>query len=117
MADTAFARLFKRTGGPNLVRQFGEEVTYFPRDGSGPRVVMAMVERGELEFITEVGDITGQAIVVRVRNEKPLGIKSDEIDTGGDEISVSLRIGETPQRRVVVRVLNDNGGMVRLLCQ
>lgn len=117
MPDTVFARLFKRTGGPNLTRQFGEYVTYYPRDGSDGRRVKAMVERGTLEIIAETGDVTSQAIIVRVENDDRCGISSDEVDTGGDEIEVALRIGVTAQRRAIVRVLNDNAGLVRVLCQ
>lgn len=117
MTDTAFARLYKRTGGPNLIRQFGETVTYYDRNGSAGREISAMVERGTLEVISETGDVTSQAIIVRVENDSVRGIASDEIDTGGDELSVPTRIGETSQRRAIVRVLNDNAGLVRFLCQ
>lgn len=117
MADTAFGRMFLRTGGPGLLRQFGESVTYWNRDGDTGRSIQAMVERGTLDVITETGDITSQALIVRVENNATRGILSTEIDTGGDEISVSLRTGETPQRRSIVRVLSDSSGLVRFLCQ
>lgn len=118
MVDTRFARMFIRTGGPVLLRQFGdvEPLVYYPRSGSS-RDINAIVERGTLEVITETGDITSQAIVIRVLNTATGGITSDEVDTGGDEIKVALRIGLTPERRALVRVLDDSGGMIRVLCQ
>lgn len=117
MADTTFGRIFLRTGGPNLFRQFGEYVTYYNRDGDAGRSVRAMVERGTLDVVTEAGDLTSQAVIVRVENHATRGITSTEIDTGGDELSVALRNGETPQRRSIVRVLGDSAGFVRFLCQ
>ena len=116
MSETVFSRQFKRTGAQNLLRQFGELVTYHPLEGRS-RVVQAMVERNESEIIAEVGDLNGQAVIVRVLNNECKGITSIEIDTGGDEIEVALRVGETRQRRSVVRLLNAQNGLTRFLVQ
>lgn len=102
------------------MQQFGEPITYFPRDGSAGddgRLISAMVERQELEALSEAGDISIQGTIVRVRNDDTKGIASDEVDTGGDELSFARRVGETPQRRSIVRVLSDANGLLRLLCQ
>ena len=116
MTDTAFNRQFKRAAVPGLIRQFGEVVTYYPRDGSSGRQIRALVERDLPELVPGLGEITGQSIMVRVTNSSNTGISSDEVDTGGDEISVPLRVGQSAERRRVAQVVSDSGGMVRLLC-
>ena len=82
-----------------------------------PQSHRAIVERGTFEVISETGDVTSQAIVVKVRNDSTYGISATEIDTGGDELNVAIRAGGTAQRRAIVRVLSDNGAFVRFLCQ
>lgn len=117
MADTIFARMFRRSGGSNLIRQFGEPVQYWKAGATAARSIQAMVERGTPEIIAETGDVNSQAIIVRVKNSTCDGIGSTEVDTGGDEISVPLRVSDTAERRSIVKVLNDNAGLVRVLCQ
>jgi len=114
---TVFGSLFARTAAINLIRQYGETVGYYNRDGDPVRNILAIVERNELQIISETGEITGQAIVIRVRNDSTYGISSSEVDTGGDEISFPLRVGDTAQRRAIVRVINDSAGLLRVLCQ
>ena len=111
---TRFEQIFSRTAAINLIRQFGEAITYYPGSGATSRSINGIVERGTLQLI---GEITGQAIVIRVRNSATAGILSTEIDTGGDEIEFPLRAGDTPRRRSVVKVINDNAGILELLCQ
>jgi len=114
---TRFEQIFSRTAAINLIRQFGEAITYYPGSGATSRSIDGIVERGTLQLIGETGEITGQAIVIRVRNSATEGIASTEIDTGGDEIEFPLRVGDTPRRRSVVKVINDNAGILELLCQ
>jgi hypothetical protein len=61
--------------------------------------------------------VQSQSIVVRVLNNSTTGISSTEIETGGDEIAVALRLGETSVRRAIVRVQADSTGFLRLLLQ
>jgi len=101
-----FRQQFKRTGAPNLLRQFGEQVTYYPAGGGSSRVVMAIVERDNApEF------------VLRVRDSNYDGISSAELDTGGDEIGFPLRHGDASVRRSVVKLMDDSNGMTRLVCE
>jgi hypothetical protein len=111
-----FATQFKKTAARGLLRQFGEAVTYYPAAG-GSRSITAMVLRDELSTVPELGDVQSQSIVVRVLNDSVLGISATEIETGGDEIGVALRLGETAERRAIVRVQADSTGIVRLLLQ
>ena len=106
MPLSRFNSLFSRTAAPNLIRQFGETVTYYPSGSATGREIMAIVDRTEMPRIS-----------IRVRNATCDGIASDEIDTGGDEVAVSLRIGETPKRRAVQELLDDSNGFTRFLCE
>lgn len=117
MADTVFGRMFLRTAASTLLRQFGETVTYHPADGTQPRAITAMVERQPLTVIPETGEQIAESIIVRVKNDGTLGIASEEVDTGGDEIELPTEVNARPQKRSIVRVLSDSNGLVRLLCQ
>jgi hypothetical protein len=116
MAYNVFGRMFQRTAASNVLRQFGETVTYYPADGSPAREVTATVERGELQVISETGSHVGDYFTIRCLNSSD-GIEADEVDTGGDEISLPVRVNEEPQRRTIVRVIGDSNGFTRLLCQ
>jgi hypothetical protein len=111
-----FSSQFKKTGALGLLMQFGESVIYYPAAG-GSRSITAMVLRDELSAIAELGDVQGQAVIVRVLNDSTSGISSSEIETGGDEIAVALRLGEAVARRAIVRVQADSTGLLRLLVQ
>lgn len=110
-----FARQFKRTGGGLLLRQFGDRITYYARSGATGRQVQAMIERDQ-QLIDGV-PVPGQPFVVRVLNDSHKGISATEIDTGGDEISVPLRVGEDAERRSIVQVISTENGMVRFMVQ
>lgn len=117
MTLTRFGQMFKRVGVPASQRQFAVDVVYYPRDGSASRTIKGRVERGTMEIINETGDVLSQAIIVTVENDNGKGIASDEIDTGGDKLAVARRVGKDAEQRSIVRVLSDNAGMVRFLCQ
>lgn len=108
---TRFASQFARTGGVNLIYQFGESVTYVP-DSGAERTIQAIVER-ETQVIDN--GIPALATVVRVRNDSTLGISATEIDTGTDQLKVSLRVGEAAQTRQIVRVVSTDNGFVRFM--
>lgn len=120
MAETQFSALFRKMAAPMANRQFGESLVYHAADGStgnDGRTIVGQVERGALGPISELGEIPGQAIIITVTNDSVLGISSDEIDTGGDEVLVAKRAKDEASRRSIVEVLNDSGGRVRFLCQ
>lgn len=111
-----FAQQWSLTARRLMMHQFGETVVYYPRSG-GSRTITAHVRRNTMEIIQETGDLASQALIVTVPNDTCKGISSDEIDTGGDEIAVALRVGLTTQRRSVARILSDHNGMTRILVQ
>jgi len=114
---TTFGGLFARAGASQMMRSFSEAVTYHPAGATPGREIDAMIERGTMSVITEIGEQVAPAIIVRVKNSSTLGISSTEIDTGTDEIALPLRDGEAAVRRRIVRVINDANGLLRVLVQ
>ena len=113
---TRFASLFKRTGTANLLRQFGETVLYYPC-GPETREIQAIVIRDMAAIIAAVGDVVGQSLILRVKNDSVEGISSTEIDTGTDRIYVALEADGEQTIRTIVQVLGDSNGFVRFLVQ
>ena len=111
---TRFASLFRRTGAPMLLHQFGEQITYYPRGAATGRTISAMVERG-VSVPSETGDGVAMAIVVRVVDDSTEGISATEIDDGRDEVSIATITGGTAERRQITRVEADANGLVRFM--
>lgn len=106
-----FSQLFSRTGAPNLVRQFGETITYYADGGDAGRSITAKVERN-VAAPAET-EQAGPSLVVTVLDNSTTGISATEIDDGGDEVSVALVAGGTAERRQITRVIDDSNGLVR----
>ena len=120
MALTRFSTLYRRMAAPLANAHMGEELVYHAADGStgtDGRKIVGTVERGPMGPISELGEIGGQAIIITVTNDSVLGIASNEIETGGDEVEVSKRVADFTERRSIVEVIDDSGGRIRFLCQ
>ena len=111
-----FQKMFSLYASSRQMANFGETVIYYPRNG-GQRTIVATVYRGAMAIIEETGEIPSQEIMVTVKNSTCDGISSTEIDTGGDELAIALRVGSEPQRRSIARVINDHNGMVKFMVQ
>ncbi len=114
---TRFAQQFQRTGARYLLRQFGEPVTYYPGLVGASRTITAIVERNNATIISEIGDVVGQALIIRVLNDATEGIRSTAIDCGVDKLSVPLSADDEPSLRSIVKFLGDSNGLVRFLVQ
>lgn len=116
--SSVFSRQFRRAASYNLVQQFGELVTYRPRADSNGRRIRAMVERDPNAIISETGEVLGRRIMLLVENGCR-GISAGSIDTGGDQVSLANRSDpDGPEvTRPIVRVMEDDGAMLRLLLQ
>ena len=97
-----------------------EVLTYRPRSG-GPRGVRAVVTRQVPDGLPEVPQGTAPRIRITVINRKRAvnddtygGIASDEVDCGGDQVDVALRIGEHPQTRSIRQLISHDAGMMTL---
>ena len=114
---TRFRTRFQRVAVPNLLRQFGEEIGYFNAAGDPVRTITAMVQRDGSELLAEAGDVSVEMFIVRVDNNATTGISSAEIDTGGDEVTIAPRVGETPRRMSIVSMFPGEPGMTRFVVQ
>ena len=99
----------------------GESITYRPRAGV-PRLVLAVVQRMD-EAQSQQGSPSAMApnIEIWVQNAETAiaddvygGISEDEVDTGGDQVDLPVRRGQTAQTRRVAEVLNADAGMLHL---
>lgn len=111
---TRHATRFSRTSAQLLVREYGESIIYYPVNSVSGRCINAIIER-DVEVPSETGDQVVQALVVRVLDDCTLGISSTELNDGGDEISVSLKVGGQATRRQVGRRIQAANGFVRFL--
>jgi len=114
---TRFEQQFTRTAVPNLIRQFGETIDYFP-GGIGPgREVDAIVVRNPAAVAAEIGEAIVNALIIRVKNSSVRGIDVTELDTGRDKVFVAIVNGGEATKRSIVQVLSDANGFVRFLVQ
>jgi hypothetical protein len=103
------------------VNTFGEQVVYYPHVGYGEsptsRTINAVVIRNQIVTLDADG---GESVVpvfeVYVANDATSGISAAELDTGGDQISLAVREGKTPERRSIVHLVNQDHGCLQLQC-
>jgi hypothetical protein len=114
---TRFEQQFKRVAVPNLVRQFGECIQYFPGGAGSGRDIDALVVRDPLAVASEVGELLVNALIIRVENNECRGITAEEIDTGRDKVFVALKNGGAGSLRSIVQLLSDANGFLRFLVQ
>lgn len=101
---------------------FAEAVVYHPHRFYGaeerpPRTINAVVMREAIAVIDGDGDTVAPMWEVHVANDATLGISSSELDLGGDKISLAPRVGETPERRSITRLIGHDEGMLILECR
>ena len=107
---TRHATRFSRTGGPLLVREFGETIIYYPGGSiDDARTIQAIVDRTE-DLVD--GQVT-QVILCGVIDDTTLGIGAQEINDGRDQVAVAETTGGQLKRREITRMVDDSNGMVR----
>lgn len=103
-----------------FLNDFAEAVVYRPLVGP-PRSIQAIVDREPPAWLREPpawlaeadGVLVPQLHVV-VRNDEAAGIGADEVDTGGDRVDVPVRVGGTAVTKNVVRIVQQDAGLLRL---
>jgi len=98
---------------------FAESVTYYPhRFGTQatPRVITAVVIRNQVAVFNPDEQIVPE-FEVRVANDSATGISSEELNTGGDQIKLAVRIGETATKRTIQIMSEHDDGMLVLICR
>ncbi len=108
---TEFSEAFAAGPGPDLLAEFGENVTYRPRAG-GTRSIGGIVITNPLGLVGNVDDAPAVRIHIRVLNSATLGISGSELNLGGDKIDAPLRDGGTAQTLAIKELVSDNGGFL-----
>lgn len=102
---------------------FAEVVTYHPHRYFGDaerasRSISAVVLREQITALAEDGGETVLPVYqVHVANDSSLGVSSDELDLGGDQIELPPRDGKTAERKTVTQLLDQDNGMLILECR
>ena len=100
---------------------FAETVTYYPhryREATArpAREIQAVVVRNQVSVFNPDERIMME-FEVRVANDSTIGISSAELDTGGDKIELEMNIGDTPQQRSIQYLVEQDEGMLVLICR
>ena len=88
---------------------------YHPAKGSARRI-RANVGRNER---TVPAQFAGNArphpeLTIEVSTDPNVGITGEELDTGKDHIELAVKVGQSPQRRPIIKRLRESPGMMLL---
>ena len=92
---------------------FAETITYFP-SGGGSRSIRAIINRNDSEAMGSGIKGHGPLLTITVANRTDDGISAAEVNTGGDKVTLVVRIGETAQSRRIIKIVDCDYGMMRL---
>jgi hypothetical protein len=110
---TAFDTRFAARALPSLLVNFGESVVYYPRGGT-PRTITAIVDRDPPQSGGDFDEHRGPRFSIEVANDQQDGIASECIDIGGDRVEFAQRKGGTAVKMSIVRIDDQDAGMLRL---
>lgn len=103
-----------------FLNTYGEEITYRPKNGN-PRQILAVVDRNVPTPISEAGAGMRKQINIHVANRETDkddddygGIGSTEFDSGGDKVSLPLRLGGELQTRPIIGLFEQDDEMLIL---
>ena len=107
------AAVFLQTG------HFAESVTYVPNiydvgDTRTNRAIQAVVIRNQFSVFENDVESIAPVFEVYVENDTTRGINSDELDLGGDQISLPVRPGKAAEARTVTRLIEQDAAMLVL---
>jgi hypothetical protein len=102
-----FDRRFKLSGFPLLLQQYGEPVTYYPVLGAS-RSMWAIINRNPLEvYDAASGTVVLYPMSIRLYGNATGGVSPAELNTGGDEFGLLVRVDDTTATRKTVMVLQS----------
>ena len=109
--DTEIATL-----SDDFLELFGESVVYYPRgyQAGDARAILAVVDRMPPEGVSEAPYGNAPLLHIFVKNDSTEGISSDELDLGGEQVELSVRLGEAVQKRRITEKNNADAGMLQL---
>lgn len=103
-----------------FLQVWGETIHYLPGSagvtttaGAG-REITACVERQVRAAVQGPGDVLRPHMLVYVANSATIGISAAELNTGRDLLTIPFKVGGTPEAFHIVRVLNQDEGMLVL---
>lgn len=99
-----------------FLSMYGESVTYKPASGQ-ERTITAIVYRQGPDVLLALPSGRAERLELEVHNDTDDGIASDEVNTGGDFVTVAARIGDTATDRRIVRIVSQDTAMLRLEVQ
>ena len=110
---TVFGDSFEH-GFATLVEQHGESVSYKFRGNDTPISRTAIVSRDPPALIDQVGDALVYSLMITFSNNETDGVLSRVVDSGGDEVYVSLQRGGTDEWRPVYHLVSGGGGTTQV---
>ncbi len=90
-------------------------VTYTPRTGA-PRSIEVLIQYVGPRALAGIAGGSRPHLEILVRNHATLGITSRQVDTGGDKLTLPLRIGRVDKIVRIVEIIAQDRAMLRLLC-
>lgn len=109
--DTSFAEAAPH----DFTDRMGETITYYPSGGSSRSITGAVVRNPVTEIDAAPGPINAPFAHIQVIDDSTLGIASDEINTGADEIGYKINIGDAAvSQRPIAKIVSRTGGMMTL---
>ena len=111
---TQFSDSFASGAFAMLLDEHGEPLTYYPLDSDKTeRPICGIVDRRPISSFD-----TGRAFefTIAVYDCKRTGISALELDSGGDEIGVPNRPGQTEQKMSLYDPIESTGGVLVLPC-
>jgi len=106
-----FADLLTDTAADFLL--FAENIKYIPQ-GGGARNIQAIVDRESPGPIGDAAYGNSPTLKITVINSDTTGISTSEINCGGDKAELAVRYGETPQQRLIKKILSQDAGMMTI---
>lgn len=93
---------------------FAETVIYSPYLGEA-RPIAAVVIRDGWE--TNDSNKEVPVLEVHVANDPDSGIACEQLRVGAEYLTLPLRIGQTPTKRTITRIISNDEGMLVLECR
>lgn len=109
------------TDAPAYVAEWGESCTYVPRSGAS-RTIRAVIDREPPMTVAGTDGLAPYAVVYVLNRSTSVtfngltfaGIAASEVDTGGDKISYSDRLGGSTVARPVKKIAAQDAGILQL---
>jgi hypothetical protein len=103
---------FARVGFPDLLRQFGEPISYRFRSGDAVQVV-AIVDREPNQRYDMRGNVYQPAYEVQIKHSE-VGVIANRVDAGGDTVELTDWQSELPVTATVTQIISIDSGVIHL---